>query len=128
MSTTVTPEELRTILDRHAAWRRDIEDGERANLRYADLECVRGVNWWQGGSYGPRRRMIRVVEFGGEITVHAGCLSGTADEVRTRLSDERLAAWADELGGDAAATELTDALALIDLGVATVTRRMRAER
>jgi len=93
-----------------------------ADLRDVNLECAKDIAW-QGGAYGPRRRMIRVVVIGGEITVMAGCISGTADEVAEQLAG-RLDDWTREIGGQRARQELVDALALIRQGVDHCERRL----
>ena len=97
---------------------------EGVNLRYADLEGARGVVWWQGGAYGPRRRMIRVLGTPDGPIVVAGCLSGTADEVKARLRGDRYPAWAGKMGEAVASAEMADAFDLIDMGVRSVKRRM----
>ena len=94
-----------------------------ANLREANLESAtlpERMAWWQGGAYGPRRRMIRVLSVGGTITVMAGCLTGTRDDVENNLAG-RVSTWADEIGQDAADQALNHALALIDIGCKQVT-------
>ena len=79
-----------------------------ANLRYADLESARlpdGVRWWQGGAYGPRRRMLRVWRINADIYAQAGCIYGSPDQVLAAIQYRR-DDWAGELGADAAQTEL----------------------
>ena len=79
-----------------------------ANLSYADLESARlpdGVRWWQGGAYGPRRRMLRVWRINTDIYAQAGCIYGSPDDVSGQIQNRR-DDWAGELGADAAQTEL----------------------
>ncbi len=79
-----------------------------ANLRYANLESARlpdGVRWWQGGAYGPRRRMLRVWRINTDIYAQAGCIHGSPDQVLAAIQYRR-DDWAGELGADAAQTEL----------------------
>ena len=79
-----------------------------ANLRSADLESARlpdGVRWWQGGAYGPRRRMLRVWRINTDIYAQAGCIYGSPDDVLGQIQYRR-DDWAGELGADAAQTEL----------------------
>lgn len=95
-----------------------------ADLAGANLESARlpvGVGWWQGGAYGPRRRMVRALVVDGTITVMAGCLSGPPDKVLGRLRDERVRVWVVELGADGAAREMDQVAELIHLAVATLT-------
>ena len=84
-----------------------------ADLRYADLSSANlesarlpdGVRWWQGGAYGPRRRMLRVWRINTDIYAQAGCIHGSPDQVLAAIQYRR-DDWADELGADAAQTEL----------------------
>jgi len=79
-----------------------------ADLRYADLEAARlpeGVRWWQGGAYGPRRRMLRVWRINTDIYAQAGCIHGSPDQVLAAIQYRR-DDWAGQLGADAAQTEL----------------------
>ena len=79
-----------------------------ANLSSADLESARlpdGVRWWQGGAYGPRRRMLRVWRINTDIYAQAGCIYGSPDQVLAAIQYRR-DDWAGELGADAAQTEL----------------------
>jgi len=79
-----------------------------ADLRYANLESARlpdGVRWWQGGAYGPRRRMLRVWRINADIYAQAGCIYGSPDDVLAAIQDRR-DDWAGDLGADAAQTEL----------------------
>jgi hypothetical protein len=79
-----------------------------ANLSSADLESARlpdGVRWWQGGAYGPRRRMLRVWRINTDIYAQAGCIHGSPDQVLAAIQ-YRHDDWAGELGADAAQTEL----------------------
>ena len=111
--------DLAETLRLHALWHADQPGGVRAdlggaylgganlreanlggaNLREANLEGARlpeGMHWWQGGSYGPRRRMIRVLRVGDTVTVMAGCIAGTRDDVARRLSVTRHPEWVSE--------------------------------
>ena len=79
-----------------------------ANLSSADLESARlpdGVRWWQGGAYGPRRRMLRVWRINTDIYAQAGCIYGSPDDVLGQIQHRR-DDWATELGADAAQVEL----------------------
>ena len=79
-----------------------------ADLRSANLESARlpdGVRWWQGGAYGPRRRMLRVWRINADIYAQAGCIYGSPDQVLAAIQYRR-DDWAGELGADAAQTEL----------------------
>lgn len=79
-----------------------------ADLRSADLESARlpdGVRWWQGGAYGPRRRMLRVWRINTDIYAQAGRIHGSPDQVLAAIQYRR-DDWAGELGADAAQTEL----------------------
>ncbi len=79
-----------------------------ANLSSANLESARlpdGVRWWQGGAYGPRRRMLRVWRINTDIYAQAGCIHGSPDQVLAAIQYRR-DDWAGELGADAAQTEL----------------------
>lgn len=79
-----------------------------ADLSYANLESARlpdGVRWWQGGAYGPRRRMLRVWRINADIYAQAGCIHGSPDQVLAAIQ-YRHDDWAGELGADAAQTEL----------------------
>jgi hypothetical protein len=84
-----------------------------ADLRYADLSSANlesarlpdGVRWWQGGAYGPRRRMLRVWRINADIYAQAGCIYGSPDDVSGQIQNRR-DDWAGELGADAAQTEL----------------------
>jgi len=79
-----------------------------ADLSYADLESARlpdGVRWWQGGAYGPRRRMLRVWRINTDIYAQAGCIHGSPDQVLAAIQYRR-DDWAGELGADAAQSEL----------------------
>ena len=79
-----------------------------ADLRSANLESARlpdGVRWWQGGAYGPRRRMLRVWRINADIYAQAGCIYGSPDDVSGQIQNRR-DDWAGELGADAAQTEL----------------------
>ena len=84
-----------------------------ADLRYADLSSANlesarlpdGVRWWQGGAYGPRRRMLRVWRINADIYAQAGCIYGSPDQVLAAIQYRR-DDWAGELGADAAQTEL----------------------
>jgi len=79
-----------------------------ADLSYANLESARlpdGVRWWQGGAYGPRRRMLRVWRINADIYAQAGCIHGSPDQVLAAIQYRR-DDWAGELGADAAQTEL----------------------
>lgn len=79
-----------------------------ADLSSADLESARlpdGVRWWQGGAYGPRRRMLRVWRINADIYAQAGCIHGSPDDVSGQIQNRR-DDWAGELGADAAQTEL----------------------
>lgn len=79
-----------------------------ANLIYANLESARlpdGVRWWQGGAYGPRRRMLRVWRINTDIYAQAGRIHGSPDQVLAAIQYRR-DDWAGELGADAAQTEL----------------------
>ena len=83
-------------------------DLRSANLRSADLESARlpdGVRWWQGGAYGPRRRMLRVWRINTDIYAQAGRIHGSPDQVLAAIQYRR-DDWAGELGADAAQTEL----------------------
>jgi uncharacterized protein YjbI with pentapeptide repeats len=83
-------------------------DLRSADLRYANLESARlpdGVRWWQGGAYGPRRRMLRVWRINTDIYAQAGCIYGSPDDVSGQIQNRR-DDWAGELGADAAQTEL----------------------
>ena len=120
--------DLTETLRLHKLWRQGNPTGIRANLREAnlrgaDLEGATlpdGMVWWQGGAYGPRRRMIRVLSVGGTITVIAGCLAGTRDHIENNLAG-RVSTWAGEIGQDAADLALANALALIEMGCQQVT-------
>lgn len=98
-----------------------------ANLSGANFERAVGIVAWQGGAYGPRRRMIRVLVVDGTVTVIAGCLTGSAEAVAYELA-ERLNGWTVELGEDSARRELADALDLIRVGVAHCTARTGAHQ
>ena len=84
-----------------------------ADLRYADLSSANlesarlpdGVRWWQGGAYGPRRRMLRVWRINTDIYAQAGCIHGSPDQVLAAIQYRR-DDWATELGADAAQVEL----------------------
>jgi len=83
-------------------------DLRSADLRSANLESARlpdGVRWWQGGAYGPRRRMLRVWRINADIYAQAGCIHGSPDQVLAAIQYRR-DDWAGELGADAAQTEL----------------------
>jgi len=83
-------------------------DLRSADLRSANLESARlpdGVRWWQGGAYGPRRRMLRVWRINADIYAQAGCIHGSPDQVLAAIQ-YRHDDWAGELGADAAQTEL----------------------
>jgi len=83
-------------------------DLRSAELSYANLESARlpdGVRWWQGGAYGPRRRMLRVWRINADIYAQAGCIHGSPDQVLAAIQ-YRHDDWAGELGADAAQTEL----------------------
>jgi len=83
-------------------------DLRSADLSSADLESARlpdGVRWWQGGAYGPRRRMLRVWRINTDIYAQAGCIHGSPDDVLAAIQYRR-DDWATELGADAAQTEL----------------------
>ena len=83
-------------------------DLSSADLRSANLESARlpdGVRWWQGGAYGPRRRMLRVWRINADIYAQAGCIHGSPDQVLAAIQYRR-DDWAGELGADAAQTEL----------------------
>ena len=88
-------------------------DLRSANLRYANLSSANlesarlpdGVRWWQGGAYGPRRRMLRVWRINADIYAQAGCIHGSPDQVLAAIQYRR-DDWAGELGADAAQTEL----------------------
>ena len=90
-----------------------------ADLGDANLESAlppEGWTWWQGGAYGPRRRMIRILRTPHSVTVKAGCISGPPDETRAELQ-KRLPVWVDEIGADRAAVEMAHAMELIDMGL-----------
>ena len=91
---------------------------EGANLEGAILPT--GYAWWQGGCYGPRRRMIRVWATPGKVTVYAGCLSGSAEEVIEELIQERFSSWVEDVGHFAALDALTHARELIEMGLRQV--------
>jgi hypothetical protein len=83
-------------------------DLSSADLRSANLESARlpdGVRWWQGGAYGPRRRMLRVWRINTDIYAQAGRIHGSPDDVLGQIQYRR-DDWAGELGADAAQTEL----------------------
>ena len=83
-------------------------DLSSADLSSANLESARlpdGVRWWQGGAYGPRRRMLRVWRINADIYAQAGCIYGSPDDVSGQIQNRR-DDWAGELGADAAQTEL----------------------
>ena len=121
-ATTEPPDVARSLV-LHKRWLHGETGGERANLRYADLrsadliyadlrsanlESARlpdGVRWWQGGAYGPRRRMLRVWRINSDIYAQAGCIHGSPDQVLAAIQYRR-DDWAGELGADAAQTEL----------------------
>ena len=96
-----------------------------ANLTRANLEGAKlpeAIRWWQGGAYGPRRRMIRVLSVDGATSIHAGCITATTpDEIRPML-ETRLQDWTTEIGADAANQALSDALELVAIGFRHVTR------
>ena len=120
---TTEPPDVARSLALHKRWLHDKEGGESANLssanlryanlssanlRYANLESARlpdGVRWWQGGAYGPRRRMLRVWRINADIYAQAGCIYGSPDDVLGQIQHRR-DDWAGELGADAAQTEL----------------------
>ena len=130
---TTEPPDVARSLALHKRWLHGKEGGEpaelscadlsSANLRYADLryadlrsanlssanlESARlpdGVRWWQGGAYGPRRRMLRVWRINADIYAQAGCIHGSPDQVLAAIQ-YRHDDWAGELGADAAQTEL----------------------
>ena len=120
---TTEPPDVARSLALHKRWLHDKEGGEPADLsyanlrsanlsyadlRYANLESARlpdGVRWWQGGAYGPRRRMLRVWRINADIYAQAGCIYGSPDDVSGQIQDRR-DDWAGELGADAAQTEL----------------------
>ena len=120
---TTEPPDVARSLALHKRWLHDKEGGESADLRsadlrsadlsyadlsYADLESARlpdGVRWWQGGAYGPRRRMLRVWRINTDIYAQAGCIHGSPDQVLAAIQYRR-DDWAGELGADAAQTEL----------------------
>ena len=127
----MTPTELTETLQLHQQWKQGNPDGRCADLAEADLtganlEQARlpdGMCWWQGGAYGPRRRMIRVLGMNGAVVVMmAGCINGDPGDVKKRLA-VRVPNWAGEIGQDAAEQALADVYQLIDLGVAYVTRQ-----
>ena len=130
---TTEPPDVARSLALHKRWLHDKEGGESANLSsanlryanlssanlsyadlssadlsYANLESARlpdGVRWWQGGAYGPRRRMLRVWRINADIYAQAGCIYGSPDDVSGQIQNRR-DDWAGELGADAAQTEL----------------------
>ena len=125
---TTEPPDVARSLALHKRWLHDKEGGEFANLSYANLsyadlrsadliyanlssanlESARlpdGVRWWQGGAYGPRRRMLRVWRINTDIYAQAGCIHGSPDQVLAAIQYRR-DDWAGELGADAAQTEL----------------------
>mgnify|MGYP006322025681 CR=1 FL=1 len=115
---TTEPPDVNMTLALHKRWLHDKEGGEpadlsyanlrSADLSYADLESARlpdGVRWWQGGAYGPRRRMLRVWRINADIYAQAGCIYGSPDDVSGQIQNRR-DDWAGELGADAAQTEL----------------------
>ena len=125
---TTEPPDVARSLALHKRWLHDKEGGESANLssanlryadlsyanlRYADLSSANlesarlpdGVRWWQGGAYGPRRRMLRVWRINTDIYAQAGCIHGSPDQVLAAIQYRR-DDWAGELGADAAQTEL----------------------
>ena len=110
---TTEPPDVARSLALHKRWLHGEEGGESANLRsanlrYANLESARlpdGVRWWQGGAYGPRRRMLRVWRINTDIYAQAGCIHGSPDQVLAAIQYRR-DDWAGELGADAAQTEL----------------------
>ena len=130
---TTEPPDVARSLALHKRWLHDKEGGESANLssanlssanlryanlssanlssadlRSANLESARlpdGVRWWQGGAYGPRRRMLRVWRINADIYAQAGCIYGSPDDVSGQIQHRR-DDWATELGADAAQTEL----------------------
>ena len=91
---------------------------EGANLEGAILP--KGYAWWQGGCYGPRRRMIRVWATPSKVTVYAGCLSGSAEEVIEEFIHERFPSWVEEVGHFAALDALRHARELIEMGLRQV--------
>ena len=96
---------------------------EGTNLEGADLENAilpRGYAWWQGGCYGPRHRMIRVWATPSKVTVYAGCLSGSAEEVIEELIQERFSSWVEDVGHFAALDALRHARELIEMGLRQV--------
>ena len=110
---TTEPPDVARSLALHKRWLHGKEGGEPANLRYADLRSANlesarlpdGVRWWQGGAYGPRRRMLRVWRINADIYAQAGCIYGSPDDVSGQIQNRR-DDWAGELGADAAQTEL----------------------
>ena len=115
---TTEPPDVARSLALHKRWLHDKEGGESANLssanlRYANLSSANlesarlpdGVRWWQGGAYGPRRRMLRVWRINADIYAQAGCIYGSPDQVLAAIQ-YRHDDWAGELGADAAQTEL----------------------
>ena len=110
---TTEPPDVARSLALHKRWLHGKEGGEPADLRsaelsYANLESARlpdGVRWWQGGAYGPRRRMLRVWRINTDIYAQAGCIYGSPDDVSGQIQNRR-DDWAGELGADAAQTEL----------------------
>jgi len=120
---TTEPPDVARSLALHKRWLHGETGGERANLssadlrsadlRYADLRSANlesarlpdGVRWWQGGAYGPRRRMLRVWRINTDIYAQAGRIHGSPDQVLAAIQYRR-DDWAGELGADAAQTEL----------------------
>ena len=98
-----------------------------ANLTDANFDRAVGIVAWQGGAYGPRRSMVRVLVVDGTVTVMAGCLTGSAEAVAHGLA-LRLNDWTFELGEDSARRELADALDLISVGVAHCIARTGAHQ
>jgi hypothetical protein len=98
-----------------------------ADLSVADLEQSSGVVWWQGGSYGPRRRMIRVLAATDGPLVMAGCLQGAPARVAEQLA-ERRDEWIREGHSEATADRwLSQAVACIEMGVAHVEAETKTE-
>jgi len=125
---TTEPPDVARSLALHKRWLHGKEGGEPADLSYANLSSANlrsadlrsadlrsanlesarlpdGVRWWQGGAYGPRRRMLRVWRINADIYAQAGCIHGSPDQVLAAIQYRR-DDWAGELGADAAQTEL----------------------
>ena len=97
-----------------------------ANLGGANLEAARlpgGWAWWQGGAYGPRRRMIRAhrTPDSPDIMIQAGCISGSAEDVKRQLTEDRHPDWVGEIGQAAADRALAQAVQLIDIAAEACT-------